>query len=77
MALVEEQKGSRQRDVSRSDKVLVAGSGFCTGSITLPSEEVDRAFAMPIGKLRARAGIESLTYATDDETEITLGAIEG
>jgi 3-oxoacyl-[acyl-carrier-protein] synthase III len=74
MALVEEQKGSRRRDVSRSDKVLVAGSGFCPGSRILPSEEVDRAFAMPIGKLRARAGIESLAYATNDETEITLGA---
>jgi 3-oxoacyl-[acyl-carrier-protein] synthase-3 len=54
--------------------VSLAGSGFVTGSRTLPSEEVDRAFGMPIGKLRSRAGIESLAYATDDETEVTLGA---
>jgi 3-oxoacyl-[acyl-carrier-protein] synthase-3 len=69
----EQQPGRGHRDLSRSEKVLVAGSGFCTGSRTLPSEEVDRAFAMPIGKLRARAGIESVAYATDDETETTLG----
>jgi 3-oxoacyl-[acyl-carrier-protein] synthase III len=74
MAMLEEQQGSPKRNGSRSDKVLVAGSGFCPGSRILASEEIDRAFAMPIGKLRARAGIESVAYATDDETEITLGA---
>jgi 3-oxoacyl-[acyl-carrier-protein] synthase-3 len=40
----------------------------------LPSEEVDRAFGMPAGKLRDRAGIESLAYAADQENELTLGA---
>jgi len=72
--MAEEQQGSRWRVADGSTKVFVAGSGFCTGSRTLPSEEVDRAFAMPIGKLRTRAGIESLAYATTDENEITLGA---
>jgi 3-oxoacyl-[acyl-carrier-protein] synthase III len=42
------------------------------GSRTVPSEEVDRAFGMPVGKLRARAGIESLAYAADGENELTL-----
>src|SRR6266566_6480591 len=53
---------------------LVVSSGFLTGSRTVPSEEVDRAFAMPIGKLRKRAGIESLAYASERENELTLGA---
>jgi len=53
---------------------LVVSSGFLTGSRTVPSEEVDRAFAMPIGKLRKRAGIESLAYASESENELTLGA---
>ena len=53
---------------------LVVSSGFRTGSRTVPSEEVDRAFAMPIGKLRKRAGIESLAYASESENELTLGA---
>ena len=53
---------------------LIAGSGLALGSRLVPSEEVDRAFGMPIGKLRERAGIESLAYAADTETEVTLGA---
>src|SRR5881397_3128041 len=55
--------------------VLVVSSGFVSGSRSLPSEEVDRAFGMPIGKLRNRAGIKSLAYAADSENELTLGAM--
>jgi len=51
----------------------IAGSAALSGSRTIASEEVDRAFDMPIGKLRERAGIESLAYATEDETELALG----
>lgn len=43
------------------------------GSRVIPSEEVDRAFGMPVGKLRGRAGIESLAYAAKGESELTLG----
>jgi 3-oxoacyl-[acyl-carrier-protein] synthase III len=50
------------------------GSGSAVGSRTVPSEEVDRAFGMPIGKLRKRAGIESLAYAAEGENEVTLAA---
>src|SRR5207244_10780262 len=53
---------------------LVVSSGFLIGSHTVPSEEVDRTFAMPIGKLRKRAGIETIAYASDGENELTLGA---
>jgi 3-oxoacyl-[acyl-carrier-protein] synthase-3 len=54
--------------------VVIAGSSAVTGSRVLPSEEVDRAFGMPVGKLRDRAGIESLAYAAEHENELTLGA---
>lgn len=53
--------------------VYVAGSAAVRGSRTIPSEEIDRAFSMPVGKLRQRAGIESLAYAGPQEDEITLG----
>jgi 3-oxoacyl-[acyl-carrier-protein] synthase-3 len=54
--------------------VFIASSCAVVGSRTIPSEDVDRAFGMPPGKLRFRAGIESLAYAAEDENEITLGA---
>ena len=52
--------------------VLITASCSAQGSCVVPSEEVDRAFGMPIGKLRKRAGIESLAYATKRENELTL-----
>jgi 3-oxoacyl-[acyl-carrier-protein] synthase-3 len=54
--------------------VIIASSCAAVGSHTVPSEEIDRAFGMPPGKLRLRAGIESLAYAAENETELTLGA---
>jgi 3-oxoacyl-[acyl-carrier-protein] synthase III/uncharacterized protein YeaO (DUF488 family) len=54
--------------------VAIAGSAAALGSRRVPSEEVDRAFGMPLGKLRGRAGIESLSYASADQSELTLGA---
>jgi len=53
---------------------FVAASSSVLGAKLVPSEEADRAFGMPIGKLRKRAGIESLAYAAADENELTLGA---
>lgn len=53
--------------------VIIASSCAAVGSRILPSEEIDRAFSMPEGKLRLRAGIESLAYAAEGENELTLG----
>ena len=39
----------------------------------MASEEVDVAFGMPPGKLRRRAGIESLAYVAEGENELSLG----
>jgi 3-oxoacyl-[acyl-carrier-protein] synthase-3 len=52
---------------------FLSGSSSVVGSRLLPSEEVDRLFGMPIGKLRSRAGIESIAYAANGESELTLG----
>ena len=54
--------------------VYIAGSGAAQGSRLVASEEVDRAFGMPPGKLRERAGISSLAYAAEGENELSLGA---
>src|ERR1700692_4392511 len=71
--MTEEQIENRQPNPTRQSCVFLAGSAFVTGSRTLPSEEIDRAFGMPIGKLRSRAGIESVAYVAPGETELTLG----
>jgi 3-oxoacyl-[acyl-carrier-protein] synthase-3 len=55
-------------------QAVLVSSGFLAGSRNVPPEEVDRAFGMPVGKLRKRAGIESLAYASEGESELTLGA---
>ena len=57
-----------------STSAFLVSSNVAFGGKTVPSEEVDAAFGMPVGKLRTRAGIVSLAYAGDDETEIKLGA---
>jgi 3-oxoacyl-[acyl-carrier-protein] synthase III len=56
------------------DGVAITGWGAALGARRVLSEEVDRAFGMPIGKLRSRAGIESVSYAAEGETELILGA---
>jgi 3-oxoacyl-[acyl-carrier-protein] synthase-3 len=56
------------------DGVAITGWAAALGTRRVLSEEVDRAFGMSIGKLRSRAGIESVSYAAEDETELTLGA---
>lgn len=57
-----------------SSAAFLSASSSVQGSRVVPSEEVDRAFGMPIGKLRKRAGIESLAYASKGENEVNLGA---
>lgn len=69
--------GDRTRGVAGnvfSSAVFLTGSSSVQGSRVVASEEVDRAFGMPVGKLRNRAGIESLAYAAEGENELTLGA---
>jgi 3-oxoacyl-[acyl-carrier-protein] synthase-3 len=53
---------------------ILTGSSAGVGSRIVPSEEADRAFGLPAGKLRSRAGIESLAYAAEGENELTLAA---
>lgn len=65
---------AKENDPRVLGHAFVVSSGFVAGSRRVPSEEVDRAFGMPIGKLRKRAGIESLAYAAEGESELTLGA---
>jgi 3-oxoacyl-[acyl-carrier-protein] synthase-3 len=64
---------SKQQAETRTS-VIIASSSAVVGSRTIPSDEIDRAFGMPEGKLRLRAGIESLAYAAQNENELTLGA---
>jgi 3-oxoacyl-[acyl-carrier-protein] synthase-3 len=69
-----EYASSEQKISSSPAQAVLTGSSAATGSRLLPPEEVDRAFGMPVGKLRSRAGIETLAYATDGENELTLAA---
>src|ERR1700738_408271 len=64
----------KKSPVAILDGVTITGWAAALGARRVLSEEVDRAFGMPIGKLRSRAGIESVSYAVEGETEVTLGA---
>ena len=66
--------GDSLHPATNSAGASVVSSAAVTGSRVLASEEVDRAFGMPVGKLRGRAGIASLAYAADGENELILGA---
>jgi 3-oxoacyl-[acyl-carrier-protein] synthase III len=68
------QAASNARHAATEASVILASSCAVVGSRTIPSDEIDRAFGMPEGKLRLRAGIETLAYAAEDENELTLGA---
>src|SRR5262245_50181307 len=57
-----------------STSAFLVSSHVIFGTRTIPSEEVDAAFGMPVGKLKARAGIMSASYADARETETPLGA---
>src|ERR1700729_4513390 len=78
MLVTDEQVNHRLREGPSQAKpqaaAIITGSALALGSRVVPSADVDRAFGMPVGKLRERAGIESLAYAVDGETEVTLGA---
>jgi 3-oxoacyl-[acyl-carrier-protein] synthase III len=66
-------KFSEARHAATRADVILRSSSAVVGSRTIPSDEIDRAFGMPQGKLRLRAGIESLAYAHESENELTLG----
>jgi 3-oxoacyl-[acyl-carrier-protein] synthase-3 len=68
------QAASNARHAVTGASVILVSSCAAVGSRKIPSEEIDRAFGMPPGKLRLRAGIEALAYATEEENELTLGA---
>jgi 3-oxoacyl-[acyl-carrier-protein] synthase-3 len=66
---------SEEKSVRKArDGVAITGWAAALGARRVLSGEVDRAFGMPIGKLRSRAGIESVSYAAEGETELTLSA---
>lgn len=64
---------SRHAEPSAAPTVIAASSSK-VGSRVILAEDVDRAFGMPVGKLRGRAGIASLAYAVEGENELSLGA---
>jgi 3-oxoacyl-[acyl-carrier-protein] synthase III len=65
---------SAEKTAAENVCVAITGWAAALGARRVLSEEVDRAFGMSIGKLRSRAGIESVSYAAEGETELTLSA---
>ena len=66
--------GDHTRQLTNAPETSVVSSAAVTGARVLVAEDVDRAFGMPVGKLRGRAGIASLAYAAEGENELVLGA---
>jgi len=67
-------EASDKTRTAKGSMVVLTSSCAVVGSRQIPSEEIDRVFGMPSGKLRLRAGIESLAYAAEGENELTLAA---
>jgi 3-oxoacyl-[acyl-carrier-protein] synthase-3 len=55
-------------------ETFLASFGAALGGRIVASKEVDREYGMDVGKLRKRAGIESVARVEEGETEVTLGA---
>ncbi len=66
--------GDAEHQPTNTANVSIISSAAVTGSRIILSGEIDRAFGMPVGKLRSRAGIESLAYVAEGENELTLAA---
>ena len=66
--------GDHKRQPRNAAEASVVSSAAVTGARIIAAEEIDRAFGMPVGKLRGRAGIASVAYAAEDENELVLGA---
>ena len=66
--------GDSNRQPTYAAQVSLVSSAAVTGARIIAAEEVDRAFGMPVGKLRGRAGIASVAYAAEGENELVLGA---
>jgi len=62
------------RPSNQFDATAIASSAAVFGSLSIPSETIDRQFGMEPGKLRDRAGIRSVSRAAPDENEVSLGA---
>src|SRR5467141_2336833 len=75
--MTQRQGGDRAHHPTDKAKVAIISSAAVTGSRIILSGDVDRAFGMPAGKLRSRAGIESLAYVAEGENELTLAAAAG
>ena len=54
-------------------EAIISGFSAAYGSLTIPSETIDQNFGIEIGKLRKRAGIQSVSHAAPDESELSLG----
>ena len=71
---MQKRRGETSPMARQPTAAFLVSSHVAFGGKTIPSEEVDAAFGMPVGKLRERAGICSVARAEDGETEVTLGA---
>jgi 3-oxoacyl-[acyl-carrier-protein] synthase-3 len=72
--MTQETSGTQKPQPPNTPGIRIISSAAATGSRVIASEGADRAFGMSIGKLRSRAGIESLAYAGESEDELSLGA---
>ncbi len=63
-----------RHSLGSSRKTFLLSFGSCLGSRLVASEEIDRDYGMAPGKMRKRAGIQSVARAGEGETEVTLGA---
>jgi len=63
------------RTFQRSGVTAIAGWGMALGSETVPIASIEQDFHLAKGALEERAGIETLSRASDDQSEVSLAAL--
>ena len=64
--------GARPQADSERD-IAVGGWGYTLGSLAVDAEQIERDMALPSGRIRDGAGIQSVSIAADGEDELALG----
>jgi 3-oxoacyl-[acyl-carrier-protein] synthase III len=56
-----------------SGRIYISGWGSALGCLTVPAEQIEAQYGLPAGTVSERAGIASVSRASETEDEISLG----
>jgi 3-oxoacyl-[acyl-carrier-protein] synthase-3 len=68
------EKFAELQNLASEEPTRILGWAHTLGSLVVPVTQIEKEFSLPAGKLRSRAGIESVRRAAGPENEINLAA---